>query len=81
MSNFKDDFTQGTIERRKRPRIAFHIHVSVMGYNEKASTVIKAKVVRTDQTGFGCQFVDLSPAIIDLLEKNFDIYSATHPIE
>jgi len=49
--------------------------------HEKTSTVIKAKVVRTRGNGFGCQFVDLEPSIIELLETNFDIFSATLPIE
>lgn len=118
MSNFKKEPVQGNPDRRKNPRIAFYVPVSVMGFNEKAqiidfslngffvqmdlkgelkegqlvrlalrfphektSTVIKAKVIRTGGTGFGCQFVDLEPSIIELLETNFDIFSATLPID
>ena len=118
MSNLKNESLQGSSNRRKYPRLAFHIPVSVMGFSEKAqvvdfslngffiqmdataelkegrqvrlalmfpdektSTVIKAKVIHAEKNGFGCQFIDLSPTIIDLLEKNFDIYSATLPIE
>jgi len=117
MSTVNDKFKQGHPDRRKTPRIAFHIPISVMGMNEtaqvvdfslngffiqmdaaghvqegqqvrlalrfpheKASTILKAKVVRTEKNGFGCQFVDLSPSLMDLLEKNFDIFSATLPI-
>ena len=49
--------------------------------HEKSITIIKAKVVRTEEKGFGCQFVDLDPVVYELLEKNFDIYSATLPID
>ncbi|MBR9980150.1 MAG: PilZ domain-containing protein [Desulfatitalea sp.] len=49
--------------------------------HQKNLTIIKAKVVRTGENGFGCQFVDLDPVVHALLEKNFDIYSATLPIE
>ena len=118
MTNRINESTQGSSDRRKHPRIAFHVPVSVMGLNEnarvvdfslngffvqidarsklkegqqvrlalkfphgKTSTVIKAKVVHIDQNGFGCQFLHLSSSINELLEKNFDIYSGTIPIE
>jgi hypothetical protein len=118
MTNLNNESMQGNSDRRKHPRIAFHVPVSVMGLNEKArvvdfslngffvqmdargklkegqqvrlalrfpqekaSTVIKAKVVHIDQNGFGCQFVNLSPLINEQLEKIFDMYSGTLPIE
>lgn len=118
MANPNNESTQGNPDRRKHPRIAFHVPVSVMGLNEKARvidfslngfyiemnargklnegqqvrlatrfpheksiTIFKAVVVHIDQNGFGCQFVHLSPLINELLEKYFDIYSGTLPIE
>jgi hypothetical protein len=104
-------------ERRTRPRIAFHLPVSIMGLNEDAhvldfsvdgffvqmdnprklkegqqvrlalrfpheknSTVIKAKVIRTQINGFGCQVIDKDPLVIEMLEQSFDLFSATLPI-
>jgi hypothetical protein len=117
MPTVNDKFNKDRPDRRKNPRIAFHVPVSVMGMSqtakvvdfslngffiqmdaagqvqegqqirialrfphENASTILKAKVVRTEKNGFGCQFVDLSSSLMDLLEKNFDIFSATLPI-
>ena len=117
-TNLSSETMQGNSDRRKYPRISFHVPVSVMGLNEEArvvdfslngffvqmnarskltegqqvrlalkfphgktSTVIKAKVVYIDQKGFGCQFVHLSPLINEQLEKIFDMYSGTLPIE
>jgi hypothetical protein len=105
-------------ERRTRPRIAFHLPVSIMGLNEEAhvldfsvdgffiqmdnprqlkegqqvrlalrfpheknSTVIKAKVIRTQINGFGCQVIDKDPLVIEMLEQSFDLFSVTLPIE
>jgi len=105
-------------ERREKPRIAFHVPVSVMGINAQARivdfslngffvqinageklkkgqyvrlalrfphqekiTFIKARVVRLEDSGFGCQFIDLDPQALEQLEINFDIFSAMLPIE
>jgi len=110
--------SQSNIDRREKPRIAFHVPTAVIGVNQKAQvidfslggffiqidnaevfkegqqvrlamrfphektvTIIKATVVRTEENGFGCQFVDLDSVVYELLEKNFGIYSATLPLE
>jgi hypothetical protein len=49
--------------------------------HEKKITIIKAKIVRIESNGFGCQFVDLDPLLGQLIETNFEIFSSTLPIK
>jgi hypothetical protein len=47
---------------------------------EKASTMIKVKVVRIEKQGIGCEFIDLDAKTKKLLETNFEIFRWTLPI-
>jgi hypothetical protein len=62
-------------------KVGQQVRLALRFPHEKNSTVIKAKIVRTEKNGFGCHFVDLDPLVLDLLEKNFVIFSATLPID
>ncbi|KJS29920.1 MAG: hypothetical protein VR64_18140 [Desulfatitalea sp. BRH_c12] len=48
---------------------------------ERNSIVVKARIVRTGKHGFGCEFLSLDPAMQELLERNFDIFKNTMPIQ
>lgn len=48
---------------------------------ERNLSIIKVRVERIEAQGVGCAFVDLDPATQELIEKNFDIFSATLPIQ
>ncbi len=48
---------------------------------ERNLSIIKVRVERIEAQGIGCAFVDLDPATQALIERNFDIFSATLPIQ
>jgi hypothetical protein len=61
--------------------IGRHINLALRFPSEKDVFKIKAKVIYIDETGIGCQFVNLTPQLYEALERCFDIFNATLPIE
>ena len=48
---------------------------------ERDTLRIRAKVAYKDPKGIGCRFVDLGPANQEKLERCFNVFNATLPIE
>ena len=48
---------------------------------ERDTLRIKAKVVYKDRIGIGCRFVDLPPATLEKLERCFNVFNATLPMD
>jgi hypothetical protein len=48
---------------------------------EKRLSMIKVRVARSDTDGIGCEFKDLDPVTKELVERNFEIFSGTLPIQ
>ena len=48
---------------------------------EKATLKIRAKVAYRDRKGIGCRFVDLGPSYQEKLERCFNVFNSTLPIE
>jgi succinate dehydrogenase / fumarate reductase iron-sulfur subunit len=48
---------------------------------EKQTLRIRAKVVYLDDKGIGCRFVDLGPSHQEMLERCFNVFNATLPID
>jgi hypothetical protein len=48
---------------------------------ERNLSMIKVRVERIDEQGIGCAFIDLDPTSQELIERNFDIFSGTLPIQ
>jgi hypothetical protein len=65
----------GKLEAGRQVRLALRFP------DEEKISIIKVKIVRTADNGFGCRFVNLDPPLYELLERNFNIFSATLPIE
>jgi hypothetical protein len=65
----------GQLKKGQQVRIAIRFPF------EKGITVIKAKIVRTEENGFGCRFVDIDVPLLALLERSFDFLSTTLPAE
>jgi hypothetical protein len=42
---------------------------------------IKAKVVYIDHKGVGCRFTEITPPLFEKLERCFNVFNATLPIE
>lgn len=73
----------------------FHIEISagkelIIGQNinlalklpmEKDSVRIRAKVVYKDNKGIGCRFIDLTQSMYEKLERCFNVFNSTLPIE
>jgi len=49
--------------------------------SERILSMIKVKVARIDAHGIGCEFIDLEPATKELVDRNFEIFSCTLPIQ
>jgi hypothetical protein len=49
--------------------------------SERNLSMIKVRVARIDAHGIGCEFVDLEPTTKELIDRNFEIFSATLPIQ
>ena len=47
---------------------------------EKASCIIKVRVVRIEKLGIGCEFTELEPSTQELLGKHFEVFRWTLPI-
>jgi hypothetical protein len=65
----------GKLEAGRQVRLALRFP------DEEKISIIKVIIVRTADNGFGCRFVSLDPPLYELLERNFNIFSATLPIE
>ena len=48
---------------------------------ERNLSMIKVRVARVDKHGIGCEFMDLEPAMKELIDRNFEIFSCTLPIQ
>ena len=48
---------------------------------ERDTLRIKAKVVYKDRIGIGCRFVDLPAATLEKLERCFNVFNATLPMD
>ena len=48
---------------------------------ERNLSMIKVRVERLEKQGIGCAFIDLDPTSQELIERNFDIFSGTLPIQ
>jgi PilZ domain len=48
---------------------------------EKDPLRLKAKVIYRDRRGFGCRFTDLSTSALERLQRCFNVFNATLPIE
>lgn len=48
---------------------------------DKQTLRIRAKVVYTDKKGIGCRFVDLGPSHQEKLERCFNVFNSTLPID
>lgn len=60
--------------------IGRQINLALRFPSEKTVIKIKAKIVYKDETGIGCQFVELTPQLVDMLNRCFNIFNATLPI-
>ena len=49
--------------------------------SERNLAMIKVRVARIDAHGIGCEFIDLDPATKELVDRNFEIFSSTLPIQ
>ena len=48
---------------------------------ERDPVRIKAKIVYTVSKGIGCRFTDVAPHLVEKLERCFNVFNATLPIE
>ncbi|MBI5894604.1 MAG: PilZ domain-containing protein [Desulfobacterales bacterium] len=48
---------------------------------ERNLSMIKVRVARIDTHGIGCEFIDLEPTMKELIDRNFEIFSSTLPIQ
>ena len=48
---------------------------------EDNMSVIKVNIVRIEKHGIGCEFIDIDSATQNMLERNFEIFSCTFPIQ
>ncbi|MEJ2155294.1 MAG: PilZ domain-containing protein [Desulfobacteraceae bacterium] len=57
------------------------IHLALRLPIERRVLNIRAKVTYKDRTGIGCQLVDMAPDIYDSLERCFNIFNGTLPLD
>jgi hypothetical protein len=48
---------------------------------EREPLRLKAQIVYKDSHGIGCRFIELTPAVFERLERCFNVFTATLPIE
>jgi hypothetical protein len=48
---------------------------------EKDPLRIKAKIVYLDHKGIGCRFTDIAAPLLEKLERCFNVFNATLPID
>lgn len=56
------------------------INLALRFPSEKNVIKLKARVVYKDPKGIGCQFIELTPQLAQILDRSFDIFNATLPI-
>ena len=69
------------ISTEKKLTIGQLINIALKLPIEKDSLRLKAQVIYNDKLGIGCRFVDLSSSSFEKLERTFDVFNATLPIE
>lgn len=58
-----------------------HINLALRVPFEKGVIKIRAVVVYKDEKGIGCRFINLTTQNYDLLERSFNIFNSTLPID
>jgi hypothetical protein len=48
---------------------------------EREPLRLKAKIVYKDSQGIGCRFMDLTPPVFERLERCFNVFTATLPVD
>ena len=57
------------------------IYLALRLPTERDPVRIKAKIVYIDGKGVGCRFTELAPTLLEKLERCFNVFNATLPIE
>ena len=57
------------------------IYLALRLPTERDPLRIKAKIMYTGSKGIGCRFIDVAPPLIEKLERCFNVFNATLPIE
>jgi hypothetical protein len=61
--------------------IGQQVYLALRLPTERDPLRIKAKIVYVDDKGIGCRFTDIAPPLLDKLERCFNVFNATLPID
>jgi len=62
-------------------RVGQKVHLALKLPGEKTGIIVKADVVYTVSDGFGCKLCETAPETIQVLERCFNLFSSTLPVE
>jgi hypothetical protein len=66
---------------KKELAVGQQIYLALRLPTEKDPLRIKAKIVYIDDKGVGCRFADLAAPLLEKLERCFNVFNATLPID
>jgi hypothetical protein len=61
--------------------IGQQINLALRLPTERDPLRIKAKIMYIDGKGIGCRFIDVAPPLLEKLERCFNVFNATLPID
>jgi hypothetical protein len=69
------------IQAENVPSVGKIVNLALRLPMERDTLRIRAKVVYKDVNGIGCQFIDLGPSNREKLERCFNVFTSTLPVE
>lgn len=79
--DFSTDGFYIELKSKKELSIGRHINLALRLPTDSDVLKLRARVAYKDASGIGCQLVDTSPKLYASLERCFNIFNATLPIE